>query len=123
MLTNIVLVAIGGLVGSVLRYLVSLFVVEPGAFPLRTFLVNVVGSFLMGILFALSEKNLLPTQGRLLLMTGLCGGFTTFSAFSLENLQLLQSGEFSALLLYVVASVLLGLLALAAGSYAVLICF
>lgn len=102
-------VAIGGAIGSVLR---ALTVSAVGA-PLGTLVVNVVGSALMGVLFvALSTR----TQLSPLLLTGVLGGFTTFSAFSLDALKLWQSGQAPQALAYVAASVLLSLSAVALGA-------
>ena len=102
-------VALGGAVGSVLRYLTVMAV---GA-HLATLAINVVGSFAMGVLFILlaSRTSLSP-----LLMTGVLGGFTTFSAFSLDALKLWQSGQGTKALTYVAASVGLSLLAVALGA-------
>lgn len=102
-------VAVGGAIGSVLRYLcVAAF----GA-PLATLLVNVLGSFVMGVLFVvlISRTQLSP-----LLMTGILGGFTTFSAFSLDALKLWQAGQPAQAALYVGASVISSLLAVALGA-------
>jgi CrcB protein len=104
------LVAAGGAVGSVLRYAVQRLV-PAQSFPYNTFAVNLVGCLLIGMLWALLLKGTIGNDGRLLLMTGLCGGFTTFSAFSLESLQLLQTGRTIQFFFYVVLSVALGLLA------------
>ncbi|MCB0711020.1 MAG: fluoride efflux transporter CrcB [Ignavibacteriae bacterium] len=89
MITNVLFVALGSATGGVLRYGISLLSRSfPHPFPYWTFLVNVVGSLLIGFL-----ASSLPTDSeklRLLLVTGFCGGFTTFSAFSLETLELFQ---------------------------------
>ena len=101
-------VALGGAIGSVLRHLC---ISTLGA-PWATALVNIAGSFVMGIFFVtLSRTSLSP-----LLMTGVLGGFTTFSAFSLDALKLWQSGQSTQALLYIAASVLLSLLAVALGA-------
>ena len=102
-------VAIGGALGSVLRYL-TVFAV--GA-PLATLAVNITGSFAMGVLFVLLAQR---TPLSPLLMTGVLGGFTTFSAFSLDALRLYQSGQTITALGYVVASVGFSLLAVALGA-------
>ena len=104
------LVFVGGGLGALLRYLVSL-VVEG---PLATLAVNVSGSFLIGLLVAVPAGNL-----RLLLAVGLLGGFTTFSAFSLDALRLWQRGEPLLAAAYVVGSVLLSLAAVAAAAWTV----
>lgn len=102
-------VALGGAIGSVLRYLA---VAALGA-PWAVAMVNVLGSFVMGVLYvALSSR----TQLSPLLMTGILGGFTTFSAFSLDALKLWQSGETAQAALYVGLSVGLSLLAVALGA-------
>ena len=111
---NILLVGLGGLIGSIARYLVAVLFAGQFAssFPFATFAVNIVGCFLIGILFALSDRgNFLSPEWRIFLTTGFCGGFTTFSAFSLESIRLVQNGEFLYLSLYVILSVVLGLAA------------
>ena len=113
-LKQILLVALGGGIGSVFRYLVSYFTYlkvgkECLTFPLPTFIVNLAGCFLIGILVGLGLKYTSFDENlKLFLITGICGGFTTFSAFSLENLQLYQSGNYLTLTVYVLLSVLLG---------------
>lgn len=102
-------VAIGGALGSVLRYLT---IAAVGA-PLATLAINVAGSFVMGVLFILLSSR---TQLSPLLMTGVLGGFTTFSAFSLDTLKLWQTGQISTALGYVAGSVGLSLLAVAFGA-------
>lgn len=89
---NVLLVGLGGFVGSAFRYLISLYALKsfPGPLPLGTLFVNLVGSFLIGLLAGLMVKsNYEPLQ--LVLLTGFCGGFTTFSTFSLEGLKMLES--------------------------------
>ena len=106
-------IVLGGALGSVLRfaavsYLTPLFGTR---FPLGTFAVNLVGSFLIGVAYVLLvEKTTLPVEWRLFFITGLLGGFTTFSAFSLEMLQLWQTGYVISALVYASSSVILGLL-------------
>jgi CrcB protein len=108
MFTTLTQVALGGAIGSVLRFLA---ITAIGA-PFATALVNIVGSFLMGVLFiTLSKTTLSP-----LLMTGVLGGFTTFSAFSLDTLKLWQSGQISQAAVYTAASVTLSLIAVALGA-------
>lgn len=105
-------VALGGALGSLLRfaavgYLTPLLSYR---FPLGTFAVNIVGSFLIGAAYVLlAEKALLPVEWRLFFITGVLGGFTTFSAFSLEILQLWQEGHAFTALAYASSSVVLGL--------------
>ena len=109
MFLTLTYVAIGGAIGSVLRYLM---VVGIGA-PLGVLVVNILGSFAMGVLFITlaSRTSLSP-----FLMTGVLGGFTTFSAFSLDALKLWESGQAMQAGLYVLASVILSLVAVALGA-------
>jgi CrcB protein len=114
----ILIVATGSGIGGVLRYGLQSLVsrLYPSPFPLGTFSVNLIGCFFIGIFVGLAEKgNLLNPETRLFLITGICGGFTTFSTFSYDNLALLRSGEWFFLLLYILGSVLLGLLATFVG--------
>jgi CrcB protein len=108
------MVGLGGASGSILRYICHRWVYSfyPHPFPLGTLLVNVTGCFLIGVFYSLSEKsNLLTPEWRLLLTTGFCGGFTTFSAFTFEGINLLKENKPGLLLIYIAASVLIGLLA------------
>lgn len=111
-------VAVGGAGGALCRYgLSSAFaIIYPSRFTLATFIANVLGSFLIGITYVLIvERELLAPLYRQLLMVGFLGAFTTFSTFSLESLGLLQKGQVVAAVSYMFASVLLCLLAVAAG--------
>lgn len=113
---SILLVALGGAVGSVARYKLSGFILHhtiDWRFPAGTFAVNILGCLVAGVLAALAEKGDLFTQDvRLLLFTGLLGGFTTFSAFGLETVHLLRRGELAIAMSNVVLSVALGIAAL-----------
>lgn len=102
------LIALGGALGSVLRYLM---VAAVGA-PWGTAAVNVLGSFAIGALFVLLDSR---AGWQLFLMTGVLGGFTTFSAFSLDSLKLVQQGQTLTAALYVLASVTLSMIAVALG--------
>lgn len=118
--TNILIVGLGGGAGSILRYLCQKWINESYQhnFPLATFLVNVFGCLLIGIFYALGEKgNILSPQTRLLLITGLCGGFTTFSTFAFENMNLLRTGDNFYFFLYAIGSVVLGIAAVYVGSF------
>jgi len=111
---SILLVGLGGGAGSIARFLCQKYIYEwyPHPFPFGTFLVNISGCFLIGIFYALAEKgNLLTPEWRILLTTGFCGGFTTFSTFAYENLNLLRNGDITYFILYIIASVILGMLA------------
>ena len=106
-------IALGGAIGSVLRYAAVSYITPllNYKFPLGTFVVNILGSFLIGAAYViLVEKTKLPVEYRLFFITGLLGGFTTFSAFSLEILQLWQEGHVLNAFAYATSSVILGLL-------------
>jgi len=117
-ISNFILVGLGGFAGSILRYYLSSanFVRTASGFPFSTFVINVIGSFLLGLIVCIwvgdegSDARL-----RLFLGTGFCGGFTTFSTFSVENLTLLQRGDIGQFLLYAVGSSFAGLGAAALG--------
>lgn len=118
MIKNILLVGLGGGVGSIARYLCQKWFAEnvQHPFPWGTFVVNIVGCFLIGLIYAIAEKTtLLSPSTRLLLITGLVGGFTTFSTFALENIELLRSGDTLYFLLYTLASVVIGFVAVFAA--------
>ncbi len=107
---NIGLVFLGGGLGSVLRLLVSVYAVSRlgTGFPFGTLCINVVGSFLIGIMVALAGERVqaLSEAGRFFLAIGFCGGFTTFSTFSLETLTMLQSGRIGGAAVYVAVSII-----------------
>jgi CrcB protein len=112
-------VGIGGGIGSIFRYLLSVFVGRhvPIVFPLGTFLVNISGCFLIGIFYSFATKYTgFNAEWRLFLITGICGGYTTFSTFSYDGLILLRQGSNLSFLLYMIGSVVLGLLATFAGA-------
>lgn len=115
---QVLFVGLGGAAGSVLRYLTQVITMKyySASFPLATFIVNVAGCFLAGLIFGLITQE--TTQGqnlKFLLITGFCGGFTTFSAFALENVRLMNSGNTTTAVLYTIASVTTGLLAVWIG--------
>ncbi|HEV2353737.1 MAG TPA: fluoride efflux transporter CrcB [Puia sp.] len=115
---TLVIIALGGAAGSVARYLAQLGVskLSGPAFPVGTFIVNLTGCFLIGLIYALAGKyEWLTLDWRLFLVTGLCGGYTTFSSFSYDSVNLLRSGNYLYFGLYVLGSVALGLLATFAG--------
>lgn len=111
-------VGIGGCLGSILRYLISVWAIpyQTGPFPLSTFVANITGCMLMGSLVATVGMTAQPNQTlRFLLMIGFCGGYTTFSAFSVETLTLLSQQQYGLAIGYITASVMGGVLAVAAG--------
>lgn len=118
MWTNLLYVMLGSAVGGGCRFLVSKFFTEhsTGVFPWGTFAVNLAGCLLIGLLFGLTERGVsLSPQMKMLLITGFCGGFTTFSTFAHENYLLLNDSRFWILFLYAVLSFALGLLLAHAG--------
>lgn len=117
MFKTILLIGTGGFAGSVLRYLMTkyLSVILPTSFPIGTFAVNLLGCFLIGVVMGLSFESLISTRMRLMLATGFCGGFTTFSTYSLEIFELGQKGEPDIGILYLFASIILGLLCIWIG--------
>ena len=116
MLRNIFLVGAGSFVGGALRYAISLLIKHSVGFPWATFTVNLLGCLAIGLLWGLfCRYSNVSQQLVLFLSVGFCGGFTTFSTFSKESLQLIQSGNWMSLALYVAGSIVLGLLLVAAG--------
>lgn len=118
-MTKIIAVALGGAVGSVGRYMTSLAVerYSRSNFPFETFTANLLGCLLIGLLWGYFEKVSISNEFRLFLFTGLVGGFTTFSTFARENVDLLRAGEYLHALIYLIFSNLFGLLLVALGFY------
>lgn len=116
---GILLVGLGGFLGSIARYKLSgwiLHMITQGRFPFGTFTVNVLGCLVVGVLAGLAERyDMFSSDARLLLFTGLLGGFTTFSAFGLETVYLIRRGDMGTAALYAGGSVVLGVMAVWLG--------
>jgi CrcB protein len=110
MIKSLLLVGVGGMIGSMLRYL-TIINYKNQSFPYGTLLVNVAGSFIIGILAGLALKNTISPELRLFAATGVCGGFTTFSALSAECLQLINEHKYGLAILYIFISFALGIAA------------
>ena len=116
MIKNLIIVFIGGGLGSSLRYIISKYLNAGHLLPYGTFLVNVVGSLLLGIVLGWAIKtNSLNSPINLLLAVGFCGGFTTFSTFSFENFTLIKSGDYLPFFSYFFGSLIIGILAVFIG--------
>ncbi len=118
MMKNLLFVMLGGGFGSGFRYLVAMFVKRQTetSFPLATFIINISGSLLIGIILGhYSKDNNQNEQLKLLLATGFCGGFTTFSAFTAENLNLIQTNQTGTALIYIGFSLFVGIIAVWLG--------
>lgn len=117
-LINFLIVGLGGFLGSMARYGVSLLFVRTGVLPFHTLMVNVVGGLMIGCAFSYFSKiGMVGSPLFLLLVVGICGGFTTFSTFSLELFNMVRDGSLSIALLYVVLSVALSLAGTVMGYY------
>ena len=119
MIKDLILVGMGSGIGGMCRYLISLYLGQSHCgFPWGTFVVNIMGCLLIGILWGLTSRfqHLSPAFS-LLFMVGFCGGFTTFSTFSKEGLALLQANNYTLFALYTIGSVLLGIIAVALGYF------
>jgi len=116
---SFLLVFLGGGLGSGLRYLVTIAMNQYSkVLPFGTFAVNMIGCLLIGLVLGYAQKeNTLTSNQTLLLATGFCGGFTTFSAFANENLELIKNGEIFNFSIYTIGSFLIGVLAVFIGLY------
>ena len=117
---KVLLVGFGGFSGAICRYLVQNLLSEryPGTFPWGTFTANILGCFLIGIIYGLAEHHkVMSHEFRLLLAVGFCGSFTTFSAFAVENLTMIQLGNYLSAGIYILLSLILGLAAVFIGIY------
>jgi fluoride exporter len=112
------IIGLGGGIGSIFRYAVQVFAGRhlTANFPLGTLLVNISGCLLIGILYSLFTRyTAFSVEWRLFLITGICGGYTTFSSFSLESVSLFKQGNYAYFILYASLSFVLGLLATVGG--------
>lgn len=117
MLKEIIWIGAGSAIGGISRFALGKWMshILPLSFPTGTFVINITGSFLIGLFLALQEKNALSASALLFLTTGFCGGFTTFSTFSYEGFSLLKQGNTIIGFLYMAASLLMGLAAVYLG--------
>ena len=116
MIKDLLFVGAGSCLGGMARYMVSQFI-KSSDFPWATMTANIVGCLLIGMLWAGLQRLSSPVQLNLFLVTGFCGGFTTFSTFSKESLALLLSGSYQSFCLYAAGSVLLGISAVFVGFF------
>ncbi len=108
------LIGLAGFLGTICRYLLgqAFFKFFPGPFPFATLYINLIGCFLIGIIYGYIEKgSIVSWQTKMILVSGFCGGFTTFSAFSIENLNLIRDGHIGLCIVYILTSVFIGLAA------------
>jgi len=111
---NFIWVGVGGMMGAIARYLLG-SIIKSVTFPYATGLINILGALIMGIVMGLAAKGQISPSLRLFLATGICGGFTTFSAFAWENLELLQQQRYGSFLVYTAGTLALGIIATAIG--------
>ena len=118
LLKNILWVGAGSFIGGALRYMISYLIKYNGGFPWATFVINLLGCLIIGLLWGWFSKIPNTFQSLVLFLTvGLCGGFTTFSTFSKESVMMIQSGNYLFFTLYILGSVMLGISLAAIGYY------
>lgn len=114
---NCIIVGIGGFIGSICRYLIGLIPLKAeNGFPIKTFAINIAGAFLLGLITAIVARNKsINPQIILMLKVGICGGFTTFSTFAYESVDLMKNGNIAVAFFYMAVSVILGVFAVFAA--------
>ena len=117
MYRTILIVGTGGFIGSVMRYLLQVFIENKllSTFPLATMIANIAGSFIIGVVFALAEKSMMNSDWRIFMSVGICGGFTTFSAFAFNNFNMIKEHTWNQLFLNIGGTMILGILAVYFG--------
>ena len=117
MFRTIIIVGTGGFIGSVMRYLLQVFIENKllSTFPMATLIANITGSFIIGVDFALAEKSLMNSDWRIFMSVGICGGFTTFSAFAFNNFNMIKEHTWNQLFLNIGGTMILGILAVYLG--------
>lgn len=117
MYRTILIVGTGGFIGSVMRYLLQVFIESKllSTFPLATLIANITGSFIIGVVFALAEKSMMNSEWRIFMSVGICGGFTTFSAFAFNNFNMIKEHTWNQLFLNIGGTMILGILAVYLG--------
>ena len=110
-------IGVGSFIGGIMRYLLSQFIQTKflSTFPFGTLGVNIIGCLVIGLVYGLSDRGNLTQEWRLFLATGICGGFTTFSAFSNETFGMLRDGQYVYAVTYITVSVIFGVLATFSG--------
>ena len=118
---QIILVGVGSFLGGIARYISTLVINQKlnTDFPYATLSINIIGCLVIGIVYGIFEKSIITSDWKLFLATGICGGFTTFSAFSNESLDLLKQGNTLGMLTYIGVSILFGLIATYLGYWIV----